>query len=82
MVKRNKKLTSGLEGVCLGVGREAEVGERRWGLFGGDGAGRNAGGCVYSSSLLASTMRAITEVSDVSEQTHLENYLCLIYADL
>lgn len=27
-------------------------------------------------------MRAITEVSDVSEQTHLENYLCLIYADL
>lgn len=37
---------------------------------------------VYSHSLLASTMHAITEVRDVSERMHLANYLCLIYADL
>lgn len=82
MAKRNKKLTSWLEGVFLGSWGEVEVGERRWGLFCRDGAGQKAGGCVYSSSLVASTMLAITQVRDVSERTHLANYLCLIYADL
>lgn len=56
--------------------------ERRWGLFCRNGAGQKAGGCVYSSSLLASTMHAVIEVRDVSERMLLAKYLCFIYADL
>lgn len=67
----NKKLTSWLERVRLGVWREAEVAERR-GLFCRDGAGHKASSGVCSDSLLVNTMHTITEVRDVSERMHLQ----------
>lgn len=60
--------------------REVEVEERIGALFCRDVLGRKQ--AAYLQQLTSvSTMHTITEVRDVSEQTHLANYLCLMYAD-